>query len=325
MNADQPRAIGGYFELELPPAGPTLHDGALRFQSSRAAFLALLRSLRPAAVWMPWYICDAMVEPLRMTGTPVKRYRLDSDLRVQSVDLAQGEWLVYVNYFGLCEHQVDDVLSRFPRERVVIDNAQALFAQPRDCLATLYSPRKFLGVPDGGYLVTQQPIDMPDAIDEVSLQRCGHLLSRLAQDAEAGYADYAAAEESLKNQEPLQMSRLTRRMLARVDYDAVRARRVANFAYLHEKLQRYNRFTLHHREEGVPLCYPLFGAPLGLREALRAQRVYTPGYWPDVAAAEGVPDFERDLPDSTLFLPCDQRLTRDDLAPIVQRILDRIA
>ncbi|HZZ04018.1 hypothetical protein [Paraburkholderia sp.] len=325
MNAGQSRAIGGYFELELPQAGSTLHDGALRFQSSRAAFLALLRSLRPAAVWMPWYICDAMIEPLRMAGTAVKRYRLDSDLRVQSVDLAQDEWLVYVNYFGLCEHQVDDVLRRFPSERVVIDNAQALFAQPRDCLATLYSPRKFLGVPDGGYLVTQQRIDMPNAIDHASVQRCGHLLSRLAQDAEIGYADYAAAEESLKYQQPLQMSQLTQRMLASVDYDAVRARRVANFAFLHEKLQRYNRFTFHHREDTAPLCYPYFGAPTGLREALRAQRVYTPGYWPDVAAAEGVPEFERDLPDSTLFLPCDQRLARDDLAPIVQRILDRLA
>ncbi|KAE8759820.1 hypothetical protein FSO04_11980 [Paraburkholderia madseniana] len=325
MTAVEPRAIGGYFELELPPVGSPLHDGALCFQSSRAAFLALLRPLRPTAVWMPWYICDAMIEPLRMAGTAVKRYRLDSDLRVQSVDLAQGEWLVYVNYFGLCEYQVNDVLSRFPRERVVIDNAQALFAQPRDCLATLYSPRKFLGVPDGGYLVTQQPIDMPNATDQTSVQRCAHLLSRLAQDAEAGYADYAAAEESLKNQEPLQMSQLTRRMLASVDYDSVRARRVANFAYLREKLQRYNRFTFHDSETAVPLCYPFFGAPSGLREALRAQRVYTPGYWPDVAAAEGVPDFESDLPDSTLFLPCDQRLTRADLAPIVQRILDRLA
>ncbi|WP_341313906.1 hypothetical protein WN982_00415 [Paraburkholderia sp. IMGN_8] len=324
MNADESRAIGGYFELELPQAGSPLHDGALCFQSSRAAFLAMLRSLRPTAVWIPWYICDAMIEPLRMAGTPVKRYRLDSDLRVQSVDLAQGEWLVYVNYFGLCERQVDDVLNRFPRERVVIDNAQALFAQPRDCLATLYSPRKFLGVPDGGYLITQQPVDMPNSIDHASVQRCTHLLSRLAQDAEAGYADYAAAEESLKNQEPLQMSRLTQRMLASVDYDAVRARRVANFAFLHQKLQRHNRFRFHHSEGAVPLCYPYFGAPSGLREALRVQRVYTPGYWPDVETAEGVPEFERDLPASTLFLPCDQRLTRDDLAPIVQRLLDRL-
>lgn len=320
-----PRAIGGYLELELPRATATLHDDALCFQSSRAAFLALLRSLRPTAVWLPWYICDAMSEPLRMTGTPVKRYRLDADLRVQSADVAHGEWLVYVNYFGLCARQVDDVLSRFPRECVVIDNAQALFAQPADCLATLYSPRKFLGVPDGGYLVTQQSVDMPEGIDEASLLRCGHLLARLAKDAEAGYADYAAAEESLKQQEPLRMSALTQRLLASIDYDSVRARRVENFAFLHEKLQPYNRFTFHPDEQSVPLCYPFFDAPAGLREALRAQRIYTPTYWPDVATAEGVPNFERDLPVSTLCLPCDQRLTPKDLAPIVQHLLDRLA
>jgi hypothetical protein len=325
MTARESRAIGGYFELELPRVDAPLHGNALRFQSSRAAFLALLRAGRPTAVWMPWYVCDAMIEPLRMTGTPVKRYRLDADLRVQSADLAHGEWLVYVNYFGLCARQVDDVLSRFPRERVLIDNAQALFARPADCLATLYSPRKFLGVPDGGYLVTQQPVDIPAAFDEGSLLRCGHLLTRLAKDAEAGYADYAAAEESLKLQEPLRMSTLTERLLASIDYDSVRARRVENFAFLHEKLQRYNRFTFRYDEQTVPLCYPLFDAPTGAREALRAQRIYTPTYWPDVADAKGAPDFERDLPGSTLCVPCDQRLTRDDLEPIVQHLLDRLA
>ncbi|REE20883.1 MULTISPECIES: hypothetical protein [unclassified Paraburkholderia] len=321
----EPRAIGGYFELELPRAGATLHDDALRFQSSRAAFLALLRAVRPTAVWMPWYICDAMIEPLRMTGTPFKRYRLDAELRVQPVDIAQGEWLVYVNYFGLCAQQVDDVLSRFPRERVVIDNAQALFARSADCLATLYSPRKFLGVPDGGYLVTRQPIAMPEAVDDASLLRSGYLLTRLAKDAEAGYSDYAAAEESLKHQEPLRMSALTQRLLAGVDYESVRARRAENFAYLHDKLQRYNRFTFRYDEDAAPLCYPFFGAPPGMREVLRAQRIYTPTYWPDIATAAGAPDFERRLPESTLCLPCDQRLTHSDLAPMVQHLLDRLA
>ena len=321
----EPRAIGGYFELELPQAEASLHGDALRFQSSRAAFLALLRAGRPTAVWMPWYICDAMIEPLRMTGTPVKRYRLDPDLRVDSADLAPGEWLVYVNYFGLCARQVDDVLNRFPRDQVLIDNAQALFAAPADCLATLYSPRKFLGVPDGGYLVTRQPVDLPSTTDDGSLQRCGHLLTRLAKDAEAGYADYAAAEESLKQQEPLRMSALTERLLAGVDYDSVRARRVENFAFLHEKLQRYNRFEFRYDEQAAPLCYPFFNAPAGVRETLRARRIYTPTYWPDVADAEGAPDFERQLPGSTLCLPCDQRLSREDLAPMVQHLLDRLA
>ncbi|SAL56798.1 hypothetical protein AWB74_02612 [Caballeronia arvi] len=325
MSAVMPRAVGGYFELELPRARSFLHDDALRFQSSRAAFLALVRSLRPKAVWMPWYICDAMLEPLHMARIPVKRYAIDRQMRPQSVELQQDEWLVYVNYFGLCDRQVDDVLDRFPRDSVVIDNAQALFAQPRDCLATIYSPRKFVGVPDGGYLVTRKHIDMPDASDQTSIQRCAHLLRRIADDAEAGYAAYAAAEESLKHQEPLRMSDLTQRILASIDYDAVRARRVENFIYLHERLQRHNRFAIHFdRDNAVPLCYPLFDAPAGLREELRQQRIYTPTYWPDVAESKDAPEFERTIPASALFLPCDQRLTTGDLEPIVQSVLERL-
>jgi hypothetical protein len=121
-------AIGGYLELELPREGTEFHRGALRFQSSRAAFLALLRTCRPTAVWMPWYICESMVEPVMMAGIPIKRYEIDERLRIKSAEPADGEWLLYVNYFGISGNNVEDVLDRFPRTRVVIDNAQAFFA-----------------------------------------------------------------------------------------------------------------------------------------------------------------------------------------------------
>jgi hypothetical protein len=317
-------AIGGYFQLELPPAGTEYHRDALRFQSSRAAFLALLRAGRPSAVWMPWYICESMCEPLVMAGIPIRRYELDERLRVKSAELAGGEWLLYVNYFGLCDSNVSDVLDRFPRERVVIDNAQAFFAQPHDCLATLYSPRKFVGVPDGGYLVTNKAICAPEQVDHASLDRCAHLLKRIADDAESGYADYAAAEESLRLQEPKCMSALTQRILAGIDYADVRARRVENFAFLHEKLQRYNRFSFDPSPDAAPLCYPYRGAPAGLRDELRAQRIYTASYWAEVAATESAPDFERGLPGSTVFLPCDQRLSRAQREMMVRHVLDRL-
>ncbi|MGF6769733.1 hypothetical protein P3T18_002203 [Paraburkholderia sp. GAS199] len=324
MNLPVSRAIGGYFELEMPRNRGLLHEGALHFQSSRAAFLALLRTLRPTAVWMPWYICDAMIEPLRMAGISVRRYELDAQFRPRSTALAHGEWLLYVNYFGLCDDQVDEILGRYPADCVVIDNAQAMFAKPRHCLATLYSPRKFVGVPDGGHLVTQQRVEPPVDVDPNSLRRCTHLLERLAHDAEAGYGAYAKAEDSLKEQEPLRMSALTHRMLASIDYDYVRERRVANFTYLHERLRQHNQLPLRYRRDAVPLCYPFLGATAGLRELLRSMRIYTPSYWPDIETTPGAPAFERQLPNAMLFLPCDQRLTPEDLAPIAQHLIDRL-
>src|SRR5258706_1935241 len=230
MNED---AIGGYLELELPRARAEYYQEALRFQSARSAFLALLRTCRPSAVWMPWYICESILEPLVIAQVPIKRYELDERMRVKSAALADGEWLLYVNYFGISDEGVDDVLSRFPRDQVVIDNAQGFFAAPRECVGTLYSPRQFIGVPDGGYLATRRPVHLPSTIDRASALRFSHLLARIDANAEAGYADYTRAEDSLKLQEPKRMSKLTQRLLQSIDYAKIGARRIANFNWLH--------------------------------------------------------------------------------------------
>ncbi|WP_197430294.1 aspartate aminotransferase family protein [Burkholderia savannae] len=314
-------AIGGYLQLELPRAPGEHHGDALRFQSARAAFLALISACRPDAVWLPHYICDGMLEPLETAGIPVKRYALDERLRAADTALGPREWLVYVNYFGVCRHQVDDVLRRFPRERVVIDNAQAFFEPPSDCAATLYSPRKFVGVPDGGYLVSRHAIPAPAEIDRDSPRRFMHLLKRTDTGAESGYSDYARAEASLSRQPPRRMSTLTQRLLASVDYAQIRVRRLENFARLHERIGALNHFPFAQEGIGVPLCYPFLGAPDGARARLAAERVYTPGYWPEVAARKIVPAWEAGLAREALFLPCDQRMSEGDVA----RVADLVA
>ncbi|HGO6124579.1 TPA: hypothetical protein ACK3RK_003079 [Burkholderia cepacia] len=316
-------AIGGYLALEWPDRGHEWYRDAMRFQSARAAFLALLRTHTPSAVWAPWYLCDSMIEPLRAAGTPIRRYALNRDLGCPTISLGDDEWLLYVNYFGVCDRHVDDALARHPRKQVVIDNAHAFFSAPRDCLATVYSPRKFVGVPDGGYLISQAHVALPERVDNDSLTRCRHLLTRIAAGAEAGYADFAAAEESLQQQEPQRMSALTQRLLAGIDYDNVRARRIANFRYLHARLGSLNRLLPTDATDFAPLCYPFLGAPHGLRDRWRTQRIYSATYWPDLPPAADMPDFERDLPYDTLFVPCDQRLSPERLKPLVDQILEQ--
>ncbi|MGS0892686.1 hypothetical protein ACVBGC_09080 [Burkholderia stagnalis] len=318
MSAD---AIGGYPSLELLPRGSEYHADALRFQSARAAFLKLLLDRRPTAVWIPRYLCDSMLDSLRAAGTAYRRYAIDRDFGCPDIELGDGEWLLYVNYFGICDHHVDAVLARHPRERVVIDNAQALFCAPRDCLANLYSPRKFVGVPDGGYLVSNHALASPDEIDRASLQRATHLLKRLDAGAEAGFSDYRAAEASLDRQPPRRMSPLTQRLLAAIDYASVRDARRKNFAYLHERLGRRNRLPVALGADSVPLSYPFAGETATTRAALIAQRIYAPCYWPEVASSDAEPDFGTQLARDALFLPCDQRLGRVHLDEVVARVL----
>jgi len=310
-------AIGGYFELELPAPGIEYHTAALRLQSARAALLLLLQQTRPSAVWLPWYLCQSMQEPLQRCGIALRRYALDARLQPAApVPLASGELLLYVNYFGLCDYAVEQLLAHYPAQQLIIDQSQAFYAEARPCLANIYSPRKFFGVPDGGYLYSSAALVPPAEQDQGSAARCSHLLARLNGAPEPGYAAYVANEAGLSDQPPRRMSALTERMLQSLAYDAVRARRHANYRYLAQRLDARNGLQLACAGHAVPLCYPLLlpaGAAARLRPALAAQRIYTPCYWPEVAQLTGLPELELRLVQDCLFLPCDQRLGQLEL------------
>ena len=295
------------------------HPDAKAFQSGRAAFLALLQARCPKRVHLPWYLCDSMDEPLRHCGIATQRYAIDADFHVaQPPALGPGDWLLYVNYFGLCDAVVDELLIRYPASQVVIDNSQAFFAMPTHSLATLYSPRKFFGVPDGGYLVAPSTELTSFQRDTAAVLRSRHLMTRLALGAEAGYAQYVEAEQSLCDQPARRMSAITEQMLSVIDYDDVRRRRRRNFDLLHSHLGPCNELRWNLRRDQVPLCYPLLVRHDGLREELMRARVYVPRYWPDLLVSEaGLPPRERRLATDLLPLPIDQRCEPEALMEYV--------
>ncbi|TKC89216.1 hypothetical protein FAZ69_09620 [Trinickia terrae] len=319
-------AIGGYFELELPPAHGELYPNALRFQSARAAFLALLTAGRPQRVWMPWYICESMLEAHAMTGVQVQRYQIDEHFEIASdIALGENDWLLYVNYFGVCDARVERLFARFPRQQTVIDNSQALFSPPVDCLATIYSPRKFFGIPDGGYLVTERDMPLPDEQDTGSIERFEPLLMRLDHGAEAGYQSMVAARTTLRGQSPKRMSELTRRLLAHIDYPAAIARRNRNYARYQRLLGADNALPLPEAPQYAPLCYPFWNYRADLHARLAAQRVYVAKYWPHVRGETGTPaDLEYRLATECLALPCDQRYGDEEIDFVVAMLCEAI-
>lgn len=313
-------AIGGYFGIEMPRHGAHLYPLAHRFQSARAAFLALLEAGRPKRVWLPWYVCTSMIDTVKASGAQLLRYGLNEKFEVDShLALNGDDWLVYVNYFGLQDERAATLLRRFPASQVIIDNAQSFYSAPTDSLATLYSPRKFFGVPDGGYLVTNLPIASYPR-DEGSIDRMAHLLIRAERGAEAGYAAYQSSERTLEHQPPRGMSQLTSQLLSGIDYQSVHEIRRNNFELLHAALAERNLFKPQLLSEAVPLCYPYLSDSAELRSRLIAQKIFVPTYWPESAQDVAAPELERKLSRGILPLPCDQRY-----GPIhVQRIVDAI-
>lgn len=316
-------AIGGYFPLELPLKALACHQDAARFNTARAAFYALLEAGKPAAVWMPRWICDAMLAPLHRLNVPVHFYSLDTRFNPEpGLTLGPGEWLLYVNYFGLCDEQEQALLQRFNPSQLILDRSQAFFAPPREVLATLYSPRKFFGVPDGGLLVSGVPVILPE---QSALPAAEHLLLRLARGAEAGFDAYKQAENSLCTLPGSGMSLLTQTLLGNVDYPLVEQARLCNFRYLQSRLRHLNALPLPESQPYGPLCYPLLLRREGLRQSLYAARIYTATFWQDAAARVRSGDVEQDYIDYLIPLPVDHRYDLADMNTIADTILAWIA
>lgn len=274
-------------------------------------------------MWMPTYICDSMLAPLKATETEIVFYGIDSDLGVSNdVQIYDGDWLLYVNYFGVCTTQEDRLLKRFNSSQLIFDHSQAFFSPPRDCLATIYSPRKYFGVPDGGLLLTSLPVIEPEEIDTDSLTRCAHLLKRLDSTPEAGYQDFKDAEETFCDMHPRRMSSLTDHLLMSIDYDACKKQRNTNFNFLHNQLGQLNNLNFDMSHIDGPMCYPLLTDDTTILERLQANRVFVPTYWPELRNSSSLNQVEQSVVKNIVCLPIDQRYGMAEMAYIIDCLRD---
>jgi hypothetical protein len=213
------------------------------------------------------------------------------------------------------------VLQRFPPEQVVLDYSQSFFAPPVDeALATIYSPRKFFGVPDGGLLISRVPVSLPEGQDTGSFERMSHLMRRLGDCPEAGYAEYQHSEESLTECEPKRMSSLTERILSSINFDHASKKREENFLFLHERLGEDNKISLDISSITAPLCYPFLTHDADLRRRLINNRVFVATYWID-AISRVSDEWAEKMVRNLLPLPIDQRYGQKDMERLVSIIL----
>jgi hypothetical protein len=312
------RPIGGFFGLEVRQGSPWYPD-ALALNTARNCLEYVLEAKRYRKIYLPAYSCDVLFEPLRRRNVEFELYSIDESLDpVFDKSVGEDEAFLYINYFGVKQPTVEVLAARFGGN-LIVDNAQAFFDKRSPGIDTFYSPRKFFGVADGGYLYTDSAIDA-EIPQDTSYERMTHLLRRVDSGPESAFADFQNSERGLTGQPIKRMSKLTGLLLSSIDYAAASAARVRNFAYFDEVLGDRNLLTSLAGGPG-PLVYPFRTTDPTLRERLITNRVFVARYWPNVA--EGTDDFsfERMLADQIIPLPIDQRYDHDDLLAIT-RLLD---
>lgn len=308
-------AIGGYFELELRH-GEHFHKNAIRLNSGQNCFEYILRARKYSKVYLPYYTCQVMFNTAKRCGVEIAYYHINEQLEPEHLpQLRIGEAFLYTNYFGLKQNCVKRLAGHCGKQ-LIVDNAQAFYAERINGIDTFYSPRKFFGVPDGGYLYTDVQLDaeFPEA---QSMQRMTHLLKRIESGAEAGYEDYQRDEETLDGSPIEHMSKLTDALLRNIDYNGVAERRTANYRLLDEQFGSTNLIHLPLNEEAVPMVYPYWTGDPTLRKRLIEQKVFVAIYWPNVSTDCAL---ESILKSNVFPLPVDQRCTIVDYHRIISCI-----
>lgn len=314
--------VGGYFGLELP-WGEEYHKDALRLNTGRNCLEYILRSRGYQKVYLPYYICSVILEPLEKLGVRYEFYHVDDRLEIKDgFSVKAGEALLYVNYFGLKQRYVENLAGVYGTN-LIVDNTQAFYASPVTGIDTFYSCRKFFGVPDGAYLYTDKPLDEEFARDE-SYERMEHLLIRIDQGAESGYDAFRKNDDGLSGQPVRRMSRLTQRLMQGIDYDGVAGRRRTNYLLLENLLGESNKFVLGLEEDAVPMVYPYLTSVKGLRKKLIADKVFVACYWPNVVERTQEDLVEYSFASQMLPLPIDQRYGEKELNGMVERLNDLV-
>ncbi|MBO5085647.1 MAG: hypothetical protein J6B65_00215 [Paludibacteraceae bacterium] len=275
------KAIGGYFELELRK-GEHYHKDALRLNTARNCFEYVLLVRKYTKVYIPYFTCEVMLEPLQRHQIEYEFYHINEQLEpVVDIVLQEREAFLYTNYCGLKQSCVER-LAKVYGKQLIVDNAQAFFAPRLDGIDTFYSPRKFFGVADGGYLYIDKLLDV-ELQQDYSYDRMSHLLKRIDLSAEEGYADFRRNDDSLINQPIKRMSKLTEAILCSIDYEEAKVRRLSVYKELHKVLHYKNRYQFELNLDDVPMVYPYFieDGEQKKKELIKS-RIYVATYWPNV-------------------------------------------
>jgi hypothetical protein len=104
--------IGGYFGLELNYRGE-YHPNAMKLNSGRNALKLVLSKEQLKHLYLPHYICNAVVQAVDGAGVAYEFYAIDQNFEPHlTTQPRPHSTILAVNYFGLQDHTVHRLAER---------------------------------------------------------------------------------------------------------------------------------------------------------------------------------------------------------------------
>lgn len=339
INTPQEKIIGGkfglpetyYFNDQTPSF---LKGNPILLFNARSGIRIVIDYLKPKQIWLPSYLCPTMVDAANQGSCAIKFYPIDRKLKIPSntfiKQIKPRDIFLFIEYFGF---PFDEIILKEVKEKKALlfnDCSQSLFSKLSEksdfCL---FSPRKFLGVPDGGILHFNQEYEMlKNSFSKPPEDLYYKLFQAVILRREFDLFNNGKDWLNLFNQgekdfstTPYSMSELSQILLKYAfNYSQIRISRRENFEFLASHLSSYGIFN--ELPDGVvPLGYPI---RIVLRDTIQKllfeKDIYPPIHW----KFHGKVPFEflesHSLSKEIMTLPCDQRYSIGDMEKIVHSL-----
>lgn len=330
------RLIGGFLPLRLlddEVAGSLYSSWCSAgsdvwcFHNARSALNALWTALAPPTIWLPAYVCEEVARSVP-SNCVLRYFPLDGQLRPSVAFLNEhvraGEHVLAVDYFGRPQDaKFFTLVNSRPDVGWVQDCAQAIggFSQSwGDWL--VYSPRKVVGVPDGGILVSHRDRLPPAStfpLTDISfaLPLIERSEDRDERNNSKWYANYLEVEERFEVGR-LKMSELSLSIIKRTTFQTDSEVRRRNYETLREHLSPWAFFG-ERSVDFVPLGFPVISRDAGKASAsLAAQGIFAPRHWTTLPSDRESFALEHNLGMALLTLPCDYRYDTSDMKRVAR-------
>lgn len=307
---------GGYIEFETY-FGTEYHSEAIALNCGRNCLAYLIESHNINNIYLPYFMCSSVENICKKYEVEIIKYSIDKDfLPVLDFEITENDWIYIANYYGqLSNDTIVKIKDKF--KNVIIDNTESFFQEAVKNVDTIYSCRKYFGVPDGAYLYTNKRNLILD--QDISYNRMLHLLGRYEKTASEFYEESKRNNQLFKNEEIKYMSKLTQNLLRGINYGTIECKRTQNFEYLYRELSSINMLNL--KIPKGPFMYPLLienGS--NVRKKLQEMKIYIPILWPDVLKCCEEKSIEYKYARDILPIPVDQRYCVDDMEYIVKAV-----
>ncbi|MDC7278809.1 hypothetical protein NXH64_04745 [Butyrivibrio fibrisolvens] len=329
--------FGGYNTLDK--AGKEYYTeekypNLIRFNAARYAMVYAVKCAGFSKVWIPFYLCKSVYDAFVKYNIVCHFYSLDENNEPDISMIEPDEAIVIVNYFGLKnDNYYDECCSKY--KNVIFDNTQAFFAKPimKRNVYNVYSPRKFVGVSDGAYLISLE-LEYMKSYDEMNIEidmsgeRACHIFKAIEGSVNSYYYDSLKAEKEIEESGIKYMSVLTRQMLDLVDYDYIKNARISNFRILEKNFNEINILKPKYND-GCPMVYPLLiENGHKIRQELVKRKVFVPQWWKwileDELVNNSINSTEKRLALDLVPVPVDQRINEESMCTLIDIIGDVI-